>query len=55
MTPEVIASEVMTPEVLTEIPPAANDAAPAPLNQPIVLDGDAAPPAERKRGWWRRR
>ncbi len=43
--------------------PAAPDAPPTPANdspvvepavQPILIDAAAAPPAERKRGWWRR-
>ncbi len=36
-------------------PVPANDAVAGPAIQPIVIGTEAAPPAERKRGWWRRR
>ena len=38
--------------VHTALPVAANDAAPSPLIQPIMVG--EAPPPERKRGWWKR-
>jgi len=45
---------------LTEVAPEpqlvpANDVVSGPMVQPIVIGSESVPPAERKRGWWRRR
>jgi ribonuclease E len=44
------------PAAEPEAPPVpANDVVSGPVIQPIVIGSEAAPPLERKRGWWRRR
>ncbi|MGH7153064.1 MAG: hypothetical protein ACREF3_03970, partial [Acetobacteraceae bacterium] len=41
-------------EPVEEPPQAANDPAAEPAVKPIVIGAEETPPAERKRGWWRR-
>ena len=47
-TPLAAAAEPAPPPV------PANDTPPAPVIQPIIVGSESAPPAERKRCWWRR-
>jgi ribonuclease E len=49
VTPEPVVVEEPKPQ-----PIPANDAAPGPIIQPIVIGSASSPPVERKRGWWRR-
>jgi hypothetical protein len=54
VTPE--ARQESQPVAVPEAPPVpANDVVSGPVIQPIVIGSEAAPPLERKRGWWRRR
>jgi hypothetical protein len=48
--------ELVLPAAEPEPEPAgaANDAAPAPAIQPIVIGGEQDVVVEKKRGWWRR-
>jgi hypothetical protein len=55
-SPAAEALESVVPERQPAQPPIpANDVVSGPVVQPIVIGSDAAPPLERKRGWWRRR
>jgi hypothetical protein len=52
MAPEPVAAE---PVLVESTPPTpANDAVAGPAVKPIVIGSGDEPPAERKRGWWRR-
>ncbi len=53
--PETVSAPLSQPEP-PEPPAPANDPAPPepPVIQPIVIGAEEAPPATRKRGWWRR-
>jgi ribonuclease E len=53
--PEPVAETVAAaPEPAPEPPQPANDVVVGPAIQPIVIGAENAPPAEKKRGWWRR-
>ena len=52
MAPEPASAEPVVVE--SEPPVPANDVVAGPAVKPIVIGSEEEPPAERKRGWWRR-
>ncbi len=54
--PPTVETEITVPEPASAhvLATPANDVAQEPAVRPIVIGGSEAPPAEKKRGWWRR-
>ena len=53
--PVVLEAAPAEPAAAAEAPPEpAEDTAPQPAVKPILIGSEAEPPAEKKRGWWRR-
>ncbi len=54
VAPEPVAPEPVAPAAIAPVPEPLAEPVAGPIIQPIVIGEAAAPPAEKKRGWWRR-